>query len=153
VAVTDRFEFMVTVQAPVPEHASDHPAKVDPELGEAVSETTVPLAYVRPDGLALTIPLPVPAYASVSLNCGDAELNVAVTDSFEFMVTVQAPVPEHAPDQPAKVDPEFGEAASETTVPVLYVGPGGLALTAPVPVPAYPIVKVNCWELNAAVTA
>jgi len=61
VAVTDKFEFIVTLQLTVPEHAPDQPAKADPEFGEAVNKTTVPLGYVRPDGLSLTIPLPVPA--------------------------------------------------------------------------------------------
>jgi len=42
VAVTDWLEFMVTLQAPVPEHAPPHPAKVEPELGVAVSCTAVP---------------------------------------------------------------------------------------------------------------
>jgi hypothetical protein len=44
-------------------------------------------------------------------------LNVAVTDMFEFMVTVQVPVPEQAPDQPANVEPVFGVAVNVTTVP------------------------------------
>jgi len=60
----------------------------------------------------------VPAYETVRENCCDVELNVAVTDKFEFIVTLQLTVPEHAPDQPAKADPEFGEAVSETTVPL-----------------------------------
>ena len=96
-----------------------------------------------PDGLALTVPLPVPAYATVRVNCCDAALNVAVTDRLEFIVSLQLPVPEHAPDHPAKVDPEFGVAVSETTVPPGYAGPGGLALTVPLPVPAYATVRVN----------
>jgi hypothetical protein len=44
-------------------------------------------------------------------------LKVAVTDWFEFIVTVQLPVPEQAPDHPANVEPEFGVAVSVTTVP------------------------------------
>jgi hypothetical protein len=154
VAVTDRFEFIVTVQLPVPEQAPDHPAKVDPEPGEALSVTTVPLAYVGPVGLALTPPVPVPAYPTVRVNVWGVRLNVAVTDRFEFIVTVQLPVPEQAPDHPVNVEPVFGVATSVTTVPLVYVGPDGLALTAPLPVPAYATVRINCWdvELNVAVT-
>jgi hypothetical protein len=33
------------------------------------------------------------------------------------MDTVHEPVPEHAPDQPAKVDPDAGEAVNVTVVP------------------------------------
>jgi hypothetical protein len=43
--------------------------------------------------------------------------NVAVTAWLEFIVTVQPPVPEHAPDHPANVDPAAGVAVSVTTVP------------------------------------
>jgi hypothetical protein len=35
---------MLTLQAPVPEQAPLQPAKVDPEAGDAVSVTLVPLA-------------------------------------------------------------------------------------------------------------
>jgi len=119
VAVANKFEFMTSVQVPAPEQAPDHPEKLDPGPGEAISRTIVPLVYLGPDGLAATVPLPVPAYAMVKVNCGGMEmrLNLAVTNRFELMVTLQAPVPEHAPDHPAKVDPELGEAVSETICP------------------------------------
>ena len=42
VAVTELAEFMVTVQVLTPAHAPDHPVKVDPTLGIAVSVTEVP---------------------------------------------------------------------------------------------------------------
>ena len=44
-------------------------------------------------------------------------LNVAVTAWFEFIVTVQVPVPEQAPDHPANVEPVFDVAVNVTTVP------------------------------------
>ena len=46
-----------------------------------------------------------------------ARLKVAVTDWFEFIVTVHAPVPEHAPPQPVNVEPVAGVAVSVTCVP------------------------------------
>lgn len=75
---------------------------------------------------------------------GGGAVNVAVTVTFEFMVTVQLPVPEHAPDHPLNVEPLLGIAVRVTTVPAMYVGPVGLAVAVPVPVPAFKIVNVNC---------
>ena len=46
-------------------------------------------------------------------------LNVAVTFCTAFMVTVHIPVPEQAPPQPAKVEPEVGAAVSVTLLPLL----------------------------------
>ena len=42
---------------------------------------------------------------------------MAVTDRAVFMVTWQEPVPEHAPLQPEKVEPEAGTAVRVTMVP------------------------------------
>jgi hypothetical protein len=71
-------------------------------------------------------------------------VNVAVTDVFAVGVTLQLPVPVHAPDQPAKVEPAFGVAVSVMAVPlaklavhvVPQVMPAGALLTDPPPVPA-----------------
>ena len=70
---------MVTLQLPVPEHAPDHSAKVDPALGVGVSVTTCPAAKVRqpkphevPAGEEPTVPLPVPAVRMVSI-CGETD--------------------------------------------------------------------------------
>src|SRR5579872_1093147 len=79
------------------------------------------------------------------------ELNVAVTALAADMVTLQVPVPEQAPLQPAKVDPAAAVSVRVTTVPLLkfalqvpgQVMPAGLLLTEPVPVPASVTVKVN----------
>ncbi len=44
----------------VPEHAPDHPEKVEPAFGLAVNVTEVPALNEEPEGLALTVPVPVP---------------------------------------------------------------------------------------------
>jgi hypothetical protein len=159
VAVTVRLEFMVTVQVPVPEHAPDQAANVEPELGVAVSVTTVPAAKLRqpephevPAGEELTVPLPVPVVVVVRVNCcTDATPKVAVTVRLEFMVTVQVPAPEQAPDQAANVEPELGVAVSVTTVPAAKLRqpephevPAGEEATVPLPVPVVVVVRVNC---------
>jgi hypothetical protein len=41
-AVTDRFCLSVSLQVPGPEHAPDHPLKVEPFAGRAVNATVVP---------------------------------------------------------------------------------------------------------------
>ena len=51
-----------------------------------------------------------------------AAVKVAETASAELMVTVHNPVPAHAPAQPAKVEPDAGEAEIRTVVEVLPSG-------------------------------
>ena len=71
------------------------------------------------------------------------ELNVAVTDLAAVMDTAQEPVPEQAPDQPAKVEPEDVVAVNVTDVPdvkfaeqvVPQLIPAGELLIVPEPVP------------------
>jgi hypothetical protein len=46
-----------------------------------------------------------------------ATSKVAVTERAALMLTVQLPVPEQAPDQPAKVEPAAAAAVSVTLVP------------------------------------
>ena len=67
-----------------------------------------------PAGALVTVPLPVPALLTVSAKvCG---VKVAVTVVAALMLTVQAPVPVHAPVQPLKVEPAAGVAVNVTAV-------------------------------------
>ncbi len=77
-------------------------------------------------------------------------MNVAVTVTGEFPVTVQTAVPEHAPLQPSNLEPEAAVAVRVTSVPGAYVAvqllpqvmPTGVLLTVPVPVPALVMVTL-----------
>ena len=70
-----------------------------------------------PEGLEVTVPLPVPALLTVRVK--RCRVKVAVTDLDAFMVTEQV-VPETVshPLQPVKVDPVAGVAVRVTTVPL-----------------------------------
>ena len=70
---------------------------------------------IRPS-LPVTVPDPVPDFVTVKLYTG---IKVARTAVAAVMVTVQKPVPEHAPDQPEKVYPLFADAVKVTDVPEL----------------------------------
>jgi len=67
VAATEVAAVRFTVHAPVPLHPPDHPEKVAPEEGVAVSVTAVPVAKLAaqvcpqliPAGLLVTVPGPV----------------------------------------------------------------------------------------------
>jgi hypothetical protein len=72
---------------------------------------------LMPLGLEVTVPVPVPARVTPSANV-EAVLNVAVTARAAVIDTVQAPVPEHAPLQPAKLAPLPAAAVSVTEVPL-----------------------------------
>jgi hypothetical protein len=68
-----------------------------------------------PDGLLVTVPLPVPVLLTV--NEYVLRVNEAVTDLAVVIVTVQVPVPEQPPPlQPVKVEPVAGAAVSVTNV-------------------------------------
>jgi len=58
-----------------------------------------------PEGELVTVPLPLTLTVSVS-SC----VNVAVTLLAPFIVSVQVPVPEQAPDHPEKTYPLEGVA-------------------------------------------
>ena len=71
-----------------------------------------------PDGEEVTVPVPVPALLTLSVKLlVVVVLKVAVTERAELMVTLQEPLPEHAPPQPAKLDPDAAAAVRVTTVP------------------------------------
>jgi hypothetical protein len=64
--------------------------------------------------LPVIVPAPVTDFVTVKLYIG---VKVAVTDFAAFIVTVQVPVPEHAPDQPEKMDPLVAKAVKVTDFP------------------------------------
>lgn len=82
-----------------------------------------------------------------------ATLKVAVTFCGALMLMLHKPEPEHAPDQPAKVEPDAALGDNATVVPELkaaeHVGaqlmPAGLLVTFPVPVPA--VATVNVYDV------
>ena len=70
-------------------------------------------------------------------------MKIAPTLLALLMVTWQVVlVPEHAPDQPVKVEPEAAAAVSVTVVPAIKLVPPGLVVTVPVPVPDLVTVRV-----------
>ena len=77
-------------------------------------------------------------------------LKVAVTLRASDMLTVQEPVPEQAPEKPAKVEPAAAVAVRLTVVPEAKLAeqvvpqsmPAGLLLTEPLPVPLRATVRV-----------
>jgi hypothetical protein len=104
VAVTDLAASIVTMHEPVPVHAPLQPVKVEPVAGVAVSVTDVPYGYDSlqsvPHEMPVPLIVPLPVFATVSMYV--AGMNDAVTALSLFIVMVHAPVPEHAPSQPAK---------------------------------------------------
>ena len=126
VAATVRAVVMLTVQVPVPVQAPVHPAKVEPVPAEAARVTLVPpeklalhdVPHAIPPGVEVTVPLPVPFLVSASVyEVGALKVKAAVTLFAASMVTVQGPVPEHAPPHPVKVEPLVGAAVRVTGVP------------------------------------
>jgi hypothetical protein len=127
-AVATTAELIVSVQLPVPEQAPLQPIKVDPAFGVAMRVMTVfgsrgekqALPQSNPSGNDVTRPVPLPAFAIVSdgeLEGGVATVNAAPTLAAALTVTLQLPVPEQAPLQPVKFEPEAGVAVSDTNVP------------------------------------
>ena len=151
VALTEIFAFRVTMQEAVPVQAPDHPVNVEPELATAVRVTCEPVLklalhvvpQVIPEGLLVTVPVPVPVRETLSTGEAAAVVNVAVTEVFAERETSQEAVPLQAPDHPAKVDPEAGVAVSVTEVPLLKSAvqvapqliPEGALVMVPAPVP------------------
>ena len=84
-------------QKPVPEQAPDHPVKVEPAAGVAVSVTVVPLAMPAeqvtpqeiPAGEDVTDPLPVPA--RVTVKAGLTMIEIGLQDEEPTISTAQTP--------------------------------------------------------------
>ena len=120
---------MVIVQLlPLGDGQLVQPLKVEAsENGVAVSTTVeplsklaeqVPLLQLIAAGELLTVPAELPFRTSVALTAYLAGMKLAVTDLATSMVTVQVPVPEQAPLQPANTEvPTVGVAVSVTSVP------------------------------------
>ena len=124
VAVTAVAAVIVSTHVAVPLQPPPlQPVNADPAAGIAVSVTTVPALYVSeqsapqaiPAGLLVTVPPPVPALVTVSVNC--LRVKEAVTDFAASIVSVHAPVPVHAPLHPVKSELAAAVAVSVTTVP------------------------------------
>lgn len=138
------------MQSPSPEHGPPlQPRNTDPSAGVAVSVTCVPSSstseqsapHSTPSGALVIVPDPDPV--------ADTErtwraTNSAVTERFWSSVTVQVPVPAHAPLQPRKTEPLAGVAVRVTRVPdvcgsrqsVPQSIPGGDEVILPVPEPS-----------------
>jgi hypothetical protein len=165
-AVTVVAAFTVTTQAAVPLHAPPQPMKIEPPVGAAVRVNCVPGFTVSeqsapqaiPAGELVTVPEPAPPVVTESVT--GAGLNVAVTVVAAFTVTAQAPVPLHAPLQPAKTEPAVAVAVSVNGVPGAtdseqsdpHEMPAGALVTVPAPVPLLVTVSVTGLRLNVAVT-
>ncbi len=124
VAVTCLLALSGTVQvASVPLHPPAHPTKDEPAAAVAVKVTSVPgsklalhvCPQLMPDGLLLTLPVPVPL--RVTASTGES-LNVAITEVSLVNVILQTPTPLHAPNHPAKKELAAGDAVSVTRVPL-----------------------------------
>ena len=68
---------------------------------------------MMPEGLLVTVPLP----ATVTSRAYEICVKVAVTLLLASTVTVQMPVPLHAPLQPVNAEPPAAVAVSVTIVP------------------------------------
>ena len=69
-----------------------------------------------PAGELVTVPVPVPVLLTIRFWA--AAVNMAVTERFAVIETVQVPLPEHAPLQPAKAEPPAADAVKVTEVPL-----------------------------------
>src|SRR5262245_61196627 len=102
-AVTLFDAFIITLHEPFPVQAPDHAWNLEPTPGFGVSPTRVPVLYRPPAAVGWAPIVPSPTVDNVSVNSaggGGAAVKVAVTLLAAFIVTLQAPVPVHAPDQP-----------------------------------------------------
>jgi len=108
---------------PLPQLPPVHPAndelaaavavRVTRALGSKLALQVCP--QLMPEGMLVTLPVPVPPRATV--RTGEV-LKLAMTDVFCIKVTLHAPVPLQAPDQPAKKEFAVGDAVSATWLPL-----------------------------------
>jgi hypothetical protein len=151
------------------------PAKVEPVAGVAARLASVPfvndaeqvLPQLMPEGLLVTVPLPVPFFVIDRMDLvwtgGGLKVAVQVLVTFMVVIPLLQPVPLHPPN----VEPTAGVAVKVTRVPPLndaehvppQLMPAGLLVTVPFPVPLLvtvfikPIVSVNCCAGGGGVVA
>ena len=113
----------------VPEHAPPlHPVNVEFFAVVAVSVKVVPfekypsqsLPQLISEGEEVIVPVPAPFFVTARYVEGS---NLAVTVFAASIVTVQVPVPEHAPVHPIKVESIDGFAVKVTVLPIAYLCP------------------------------
>ena len=161
------FAVSVTEQDPVPEHPPPlQPAKKFVAAGAASRRTVVPLrtdsVHAAPQLIPppVTVPAPVPGFATVSWKCGSVKVAVIVVSAVS--ATEHGPVAEHPPPlQPVKTEPRAGVAVSVIAVPLVTVSvqsapqliafAGTVLVTVPVPAPAFVTVRA-CAIAKVAVT-
>lgn len=120
-ALTDRDEFIVMEQAPVPTHDPDQPMNAPDVLEIANMETTVPWLYTAeqvgpqsiPAGFDDTVPVPALDLPTDSVYCNS--VNVALTLLAAVIDTVQAVPVQLLSDHPVNVEPVLGEAVNVTS--------------------------------------
>jgi hypothetical protein len=172
VAVTCWFALRVNVQVRLvlpSQPPPDQLVKIEFAPGAAVSITFVPdrkgalqvVPQLMPEGVLVTVPVPVPERVTPSVGVLWTTLKVAVTVSLALSVTVQVvPAPlQPPPDQPTNAELVPAVAVRVTEVPVekpaLQVAPqlmpAGVLATAPVPLPFTATVSIG-EELKLAVT-
>jgi hypothetical protein len=166
-AVALRSSVIASVQvAAVPLQAPVQPVNVEPAAAAAVSVTVAPFVkpapqvapQAMPAGLLVTVPLPLPAFATAS---SALTVKTAVALRSPVIASVQvAAVPLQAPVQPVNVEPAAAAAVNVTVAPFVNPAPqvapqampAGLLETLPLPVPDVATASCAGSSVNVAVT-
>ena len=86
-------------------------------LAKLADALVQPAVQLKPLGLLVTLPAPVPDLVSVTKRVVAAAVKLAVTLRALSMLTVQLLVPLQAPPQPVKLLPDAGYAVKVTDAP------------------------------------
>lgn len=140
--------FAVMVRHPEPSSGAPvHPVNCQPEVGVAVRQTFVPLAYDPPGGFAMIVPPPDGDTAKASVY---SWAKVAVTVVFAVIVR-QFAESSAGPDHEANCHPDEAIAVRQTFVPLIYDPPPGFPVS--VPAAAGDTLRASVYTgLNIAVT-
>jgi hypothetical protein len=166
-AVTCRAWLIVRVQEVlVPTQSPLQPTKVEPVQGATVNVTAVPLAKFAkhsvpqaiPAGLLVTVPYPLPPIVTLRGRVSVGGRKVELTVLGWVIVRVHVFVPPQSPPQPPKVEPGAGVPTKVTVEPAVKEAlhatpqliPGGVEVTAPIPVPTLVTVRVAASGLNSS---